>query len=143
MTHAYRKYVPAFPRPKDMQRKLPPVIKIYPDGREVIDTNRVEGWNEYRRRVYAMLDRQRGFCCLFGICPSCTGPLCSQDATFEHQDSRGMNGSHRDDRIIVDGWWTNGAAHHDCNQWKSSRRIQYNLDLQARLGGQPASDDGL
>jgi hypothetical protein len=32
----------------------------------------------------------------------------------------------------LDGRWHNGAAHLVCNQWKSSRRINYNEALQAR-----------
>jgi hypothetical protein len=39
-----------------------------------------------------------------------------------------MGGGKRDDRTeLPDGKWLNGAAHYECNQWKSSRLIRYNL----------------
>ena len=129
MSHAYRKYTPAFPKPGQIKHKAEP-IKIFNGGREVIDTNTTDGWKEYRQRVYDMLERQNGFCCLLGVAPMCTGILTRREATFEHEYGRGMGGGKRDDRIEVDGVWQNGAAHEECNEWKSSRKIQYNLALQ-------------
>jgi hypothetical protein len=45
------------------------------------------------------------------------------NATFEHEDLRGMGGSRRDDRIVMpDGTMINLAAHGLCNGIKGSRR---------------------
>jgi len=49
------------------------------------------------------------------------------DITFEHQDGRGMGGSHRDDRIEIDGKPYNGAAHGKCNSDKGSKRVDYHF----------------
>lgn len=67
-----------------------------------------------------MWNRQKGLCCL------CSLPLVRDEATFEHQDGRGMGGSRRDDRIEKDGQLYNGAAHFLCNNAKGSQRINYN-----------------
>lgn len=110
-----------FPKLKDI---LPlPAVKVYRDGREVCNKFCKAGKLEYKFRIIAMLKRQKGLCCL------CHQPLSDSEATFEHQDGRGMNGSHRDDRIMKDGKPYNGAAHSDCNRKKGSRRIDYNAGL--------------
>ena len=94
-------------------------VKTYPDGREICCTANPKGAKEYRHRVGLMLKRQKGYCCI------CHLPLRLSEATFEHQDGRGMNGSHRDDRVEKDGKPYNGAAHAHCNVEKGSRRINY------------------
>ena len=110
---------------------IQPGVQLFPDGREVCDLKKASGKLEYASRTGRMVFRQRGICCLLGHCPTCPGRL-SGDAEFEHEDGKGSGGAHRDDRIEVDGKWKNGAAHHHCNMWKSSRRIDYNTALQAR-----------
>lgn len=47
------------------------------------------------------------------------------DVTFEHQDGKGMGGSHQDDRIEIDGEWYNAAAHWKCNNDKGSKRFKW------------------
>jgi hypothetical protein len=66
-----------------------------------------------------MWERQKGLCCL------CKRPVALSEATFEHQDGRGMSGGHRDDRIEKDGHPYNGAACYRCNALKGSKRISY------------------
>ena len=94
-------------------------VLTYPSGRQVCDKTKA-GKAVYRGRVYMMWLRQRRLCCI------CRTALDFADAVFEHQDGRGMNGSHRDDRIEKDGKPYNGAAHSWCNVQKGSRRIDYN-----------------
>jgi hypothetical protein len=109
-----------------------PHVRVFGDGREVCITAMTEpmgrrGREEYRSRTVAMWERQQGICCLHGICPNCPGPMRLEDATFDHEKGRGSGGGKRDDRITLsDGRWINGAAHWDCNNWKGSRRINYN-----------------
>lgn len=139
MTHAYRNYVPAFPKPKDSPPPLREVFKTMPDGREIIPNGfTTKGYSpaalrEYKRRVKEMWERQGGMCCLDGFFDECPGRLLLKEATFEHE--HGRTGGKRDDRIVVDGIWKNGAAHLLCNSWKGSRHIDYNSVIQARMGG--------
>lgn len=107
-------------------------VKIHRDGREVCNLKMVAGKHIYWQRIEAMHTRQKGVCCLYGFSPVCPGALALDDATFEHEDGRGMGGSKRDDRIRKDGRRYNGVAHLVCNQWKGSRHIDYNTALQAR-----------
>jgi hypothetical protein len=83
-------------------------VRVYPDGREVCQDSPA-GWKEYKRRVEAMLLRQRGRCCL------CGKRLALSLATFEHQRRRGMGAAWRDDRTEKDGKEWNGAACWVCN----------------------------
>lgn len=101
-------------------------VFVYPDGREVCLRKTEGGQREYRRRTEAMRQRQGGRCCLEGFAPGCSGYLRKGEATFEHEDGRGMGSGRRDDRIEKDGRPYNGAAHLQCNMWKGSRRIDYN-----------------
>ena len=122
-----------FPKPKDSGDGKRPAIRVYPDGREVIDTKVPSGKQEYRRRIEEMVPRQNGMCCLFGYSPVChpRGLLAEYLATFEHENGRGHGGGKRDDRIALpDGTWINGAAHAGCNSWKGSRRIDYIREFQ-------------
>lgn len=104
-----------------------PIVRVTRDGREICNRNSGLGRIEYKVRIIAMVRRQKGFCCLDGIAPMCPGRLSEAEATFEHEDGRGMGGGKRDDRIVLpNGQWQNGAAHNACNSWKGSRRIEYN-----------------
>ena len=133
MSHAYPTYVPAFPKPSQMQRELPHV-KVFPDGREVCQTRLdhpegAEGRAEYKRRKKAMWERQKGICCLYGFLPQCPGKLMLKDCTFEHEDGRGAGGSKRDDRIeLPDGRRLNGVSHATCNYLKGSKYINFNAE---------------
>jgi hypothetical protein len=125
---------PAFPKPKHKRNPLKEAFKTLEDGREICYTEGVvgqskKGRNEYRRRIALMVERQNGVCCLFGICPDCPRTLEGSIITFEHENGRGAG--KRDDRIEINGKWINGAAHLLCNGWKGSRRIPYNVKLQA------------
>lgn len=104
----------------------PESITIYRDGRETLNIRTVAGQKEYESRIAQMIDRQNGVCCLYGHIPDCPGRLTLDEATFEHEDGRGMGGGRRDDRIEKDGKRINGAAHFFCNGAKGSRRIDYN-----------------
>ena len=117
----------AFPKPKDRKRLRTVVgVKVYPNGREVCIALTIEGGREYKRRIEAMWYRQFGICCLYGFLEGCPGVLDLREATFEHEDGRGMGGSKRDDRIEKDGTPYNGAAHLNCNGEKGSRFIDFN-----------------
>lgn len=116
--------LPAFPKPGQI-KKPPTVVYVYADGREVCNTKCREGQEEYVRRKRVMWDRQNKICCLYRICPTCTGRVRWVDSTFEHEAGRGAGGSKRDDRIEVDGKPVNGCAHHWCNAWKGSRPMIY------------------
>jgi hypothetical protein len=131
-----KRYAPAFPKPKDAREPKAPAFKKFDDGREVCYTvgtvkDSVIGRAEYSRRARSMWERQNRICCLFGHAPNCPGTLAVNEITFEHQNGRG--GGKRDDRIEIDGKWINGAAHLLCNQWKSSRSVDYNTALQQRI----------
>jgi hypothetical protein len=97
---------------------MKPAVKVFGDGREVCQDN-AGGRREYYMRLKAMVERQDHECCI------CRKPMLLSDATFEHQDGRGMNGGHRDDRIEKDGRPYNGAAHRWCNNEKGSKRMIY------------------
>ena len=131
MGHAYLGYVPAFPKPSQVERELPHV-KVFPDGREVCQTRLdkpegAEGRAEYKRRKEAMWERQKGICCLYGFLPQCPGKLMLKDCTFEHEDGRGAGGSKQSDRIeLPDGTWINGVSHLLCNGAKGSKHIPFN-----------------
>jgi hypothetical protein len=112
----------AFPKPKDQKRrKLNPVI-IFPDGREVCNMQSAAGRAEYERRKDVMHRRQNSRCIL------CGKHLERVRASFEHEDGKGMNSSHRDDRIWKVDPVTgerksyNGVAHGWCNGRKGSKR---------------------
>lgn len=108
-----------FPKPKDIKHE-PVAVRVYPDGREVCNLLCKAGVYEYKRRIFQMWARQNERCCI------CHLPLQLDKATFEHQDGRGMDGAHRDDRIEKNGHLYNGAAHWWCNRDKGSQRMTYN-----------------
>jgi hypothetical protein len=104
----------------------------YAGGREVCDLLHKAGRDEYMGRIRTMWLRQKKRCCLEGCVEGCPGVLRIAEATFEHQDGRGMDGGHRDDRIEKPDAETgqmqpyNGAAHAWCNNRKGSVRMKYN-----------------
>jgi len=99
----------------------------YPDGREECETKSKKGREEYARRTRDMWERQHHMCRLqiSDQCKAKRGRLLITEAEFDHEDGRGMGGSHRDDRIEVNGKPQNGAVCHWCNTLKGSRRIPY------------------
>lgn len=109
-----------------MKKPKKPAVKVHPDGREVINLTCAEGRRIYLERIREMAVRQGLQCCLYGYAPMCRRHLSIIGTVFEHEEGRGMNGGHRDDRIWKDGKPYNGAAHFECNAWKMSRRIDYN-----------------
>src|SRR5258708_6772031 len=93
-----------------------------PGGRQVCDLKTAAGTREYEKRTEEMRIRQRE------LCPICTFYLSKEDATFEHEDLRGMGGARRDDRIWkVDEEGNkmplNFAVHGWCNRSKGSQRL--------------------
>jgi hypothetical protein len=66
-----------------------------------------------------MLERQGMACAI------CGSPLIFLWAEFDHQAGRGMNGAHRDDRILIGGEWHNSALCRPCNSVKGSRRYSW------------------
>jgi hypothetical protein len=89
-----------------------------PGGREVCNKN-AAGRREYRHRVQVMHERQGGLCAI------CWRPLRLEQATFDHENGRGMGGGKRDDRIVVDGQLQNAAVHGLCNSNRGSSRTPY------------------
>ena len=110
-------------RIRPVRRPKAAAVHVYPSGREVCQKN-AAGEREYDNRTMQMLRRQGGVCCICGLY------LSELEATFEHEDGRGMGGARRDDRIEVDGKWQNGAAHPVCNTEKGSRRMDYSSRFQ-------------
>lgn len=106
----------AHPKPKPRRREP---VRVYPDGREVCDRMTKEGRKIYRFRTLEMRSRQGN------RCPLCPYLLFEMDATFDHQEGRGMDGSTRDDRIECEGEWINAAVHYSCNGRKGSRRFHW------------------
>lgn len=113
-----------------MRTKFPWGVR-FEDGREVCDLPTKAGRDEYESRKRKMWLRQSKRCCLEKHVRGCPGRLRWLDAVFEHQDGRGMNGGHRDDRIERPDPDTgamklyNGVAHPQCNMLKGSQRIDY------------------
>lgn len=101
-------------KPKDVRRKRE-AVKVFPDGREVCQNN-VAGKLEYRSRTLDAAARQDW------ICRICHLAMNILNVTLDHEDGRGMNGSHRDDRIVKNGKPYNAAVHSWCNGEKASRR---------------------
>jgi hypothetical protein len=118
-------------RKKGVQKKRE-AVKVFADGREVCNLETAAGKREYGQRLEQMIMRQHGYCCL------CGEWLRPMDATFDHEDGRGMGGARRDDRIVLpNGTWINGAAHEWCNNEKGSRRIAYNFRFQPAAVSDP------
>lgn len=102
---------------KQLKRKTSPIeYPEGPNGRQVC-TQTAAGRREYVLRTEQMWERQLGLCSL------CNLPMRREEATYEHQDGRGIGGGHRDDRIEIDGKPYNSAAHGFCNCVKGSIRL--------------------
>lgn len=93
-------------------------VMYMPDGREVCQPTKI-GRVEYQRRLGVMAIRQNFLCAICGQYPGFA------KETFDHQDGRGSGGSHRDDRIEIDGKWHNAALCSDCNTRKGSVRYHW------------------
>ena len=119
--------IPAFPKPSQVKKK-PEAVRVYRDGREVCNLNCKAGMDEYINRKRKMWERDNKRCCLESLIPTCPGKLRWDEATFEHDEGRGHDGGHRDDRIEKPNPETgkmepiNGVSHPQCNIAKGSRR---------------------
>lgn len=102
---------------KEFKRKREPV-QIMRNGREVCNLDTCYGRRDYKRRVKAMWERQHGWCAI------CGDPLRLEEATYDHDNGRGLGGGHRDDRIEVNGVPQNTAVHLMCNVRKGSVRLE-------------------
>lgn len=91
-------------------------VKVFRDSREVCQGN-AAGRREYKRRTLAMSARQDNLCAFCGTW--------MRDPSFDHADGRGHGGGFRDDRIEIDGEWSNAAMHISCNGLKASRRYHW------------------
>ena len=117
--------IPAFPKPSQQKKRLKNPVKVMPDGREICDESTTAGWNEYKRRVKVMWERQGRICGLMisDYCKARGGRLLLEESTFDHEIPRGMGSARRDDRTEVDGKPINSAVCQWCNSEKGSRRI--------------------
>ena len=117
-----------FPKPGQIKKVLA-WIKIFPDGREILNLKTKAGADEYQRRKFEMWDRQGKRCALqiTDICKQRQGRWPKDEIQFDHEVGRG--GGKQDDRIFVDGKPRNAAVCPWCNSAKGSRRIDYNLQF--------------
>lgn len=112
---------------KPRKRKADPIR--YPNGKggpEICVMLTASGRREYKRRTEEMWMRQGGLCSI------CKRPIRLEEAQFEHQDGRGFNGGHRDDRTEINGQPYNSAACGWCNVEKASVRLK-NYLIQPRV----------
>ena len=123
-THKDEIMIPMFPKPKDV-KKVRPSVKVFPNGREVLDLKTKAGMDEYQRRRMAMWERQGRRCALqiTDICKERHGRWPQDEITFDHE--AGRTSGKRDDRIEVNGKPQNASVCAWCNSEKSSRRIAY------------------
>lgn len=105
-----------FPKPSKLKKQRRPGIIIYSDGREVCDLETTAGRWEYGQRKHLMWMRQQKKCRI------CTKPLREEEMVFEHQDGKGLGGSHQDDRVEKDGKPYNSVTCGRCNILKGSKR---------------------
>lgn len=103
----------AFPKPKDIEKETE-AVHIYPDGREVCQTDNAAGRAEYRRRLEVCWDVQDGHCAI------CHLPMRLEEATVDHIRLRKMGASERDDRLH-----NIAAVHARCNGERGSKRHGY------------------
>lgn len=113
-------------------------VITFPDGREVCAMNSAKGRMSYVHRTDSMAYRQGN------QCPMCKGAFWSSigSPTFDHQDGRGGNSGHRDDRLLRNGEWYNAALCHKCNGEKGSIRYhwQNGLYVPCKAGEQTEGD---
>ena len=104
-----------------------PMMKVFPDGREILNLKTKAGADEYQRRKLEMWDRQGKRCALMitDICKQRQGRWPKNETTFDHFSGRGAGGSKRDDRIWIDGNPVNAAVCGFCNSMRGSTRIPY------------------
>lgn len=115
-----RTSIPKLSRKAKKERASKESVKVFPGGREVCQRN-PGGHREYQNRLCDMVERQNDRC---AICLKRFTEFLLP--TFEHQDGRGSNGGHRDDRIwLADGTPFNAALCSTCNTAKGSRRYHW------------------
>jgi hypothetical protein len=121
-------------KPGQIKRKSAAVLER--GDREICNQSLRTGKLEYRRRVAEMVYRQDRRCALqiSHWCQKGNGYLSIYSATFDHEAGRGLNGSHRDDRIEVDGQWQNAAVCEACNILKGSKRYHWRNSLYVPVG---------
>jgi Recombination endonuclease VII len=104
-----------------------PMMKVFPDGREILDLKTTAGATEYQRRKLEMWERQGKRCALqiTDICKQRQGRWPKDETQFDHEHGRG--GGKQDDRILVNGVPQNAAVCGWCNSAKGSRKMAYNL----------------
>jgi hypothetical protein len=114
-----------YPKPKDEKKPPKPMMKVFPDGREILDLKTKAGSDEYQRRKLEMWDRQGKRCALMitDICKQRQGRWPKDEIQFGHEVSRG--GGKQDDRIEVDGKPRNRALCAWCNSLQGSRPMSY------------------
>jgi len=114
----------AFPKPKDI-KKVRPSMKVFPNGREVLDLKTKGGMDEYQRRRLAMWERQGCRCALqiTDICKQRQGRWPKNEIQFDH--SAGRTSGKRDDRIEIGGNPINASVCPFCNSAKGSRKVSY------------------
>ena len=106
-----------------------PMVKVFPDGREILDLKTTAGATEYQRRKLEMWERQGRRCALqiTDICKQRQGRWPKNETQFDHEHGRG--GGKQDDRIFVNGAPQNAAVCPWCNTAKGSRKMAYNFAL--------------
>jgi len=120
-----------FPKPKDVKKPPRPMMKVFPDGREILDLKTKAGADVYQRRKLEMWDDRQGKRCalmITDICKQRQGRWPKDEIQFDHEHGRGAG--KRDDRIEVlrDGKMVpqNAAVCPWCNSAKGSRKMAYN-----------------
>lgn len=112
----------SYRKPKPRRDEAGHGVLYRADGREICDKTSA-GKAEYNRRKEVMWKRQHGLCGL-KISSRCPVFITLEQATFEHQDGRGMGGAKRDDRCEIDGKPYNLVACYWCNIEKGSRSLK-------------------
>jgi hypothetical protein len=122
-----------FPKPKDIKHVIP-FMKVFPDGREILNVRVKAGLDEYIRRKLEMWDRQGRRCALqmTEICKQRQGRWPQDEITFDHFNGRSA-GKHDDRIYLLDPKtgkmvWSNSSVCSWCNCARGSRRIPYIID---------------
>ena len=107
-----------------------PAMKVFPDGREILDLKTKAGSDEYQRRKLEMWERQGRRCALqiTFICKQRQGRWPKDEVQFDHENGRGSGGSKRDDRIQIGGRPVSAAVCGLCNSKKGSSKMPYLID---------------
>jgi hypothetical protein len=128
---SYQTYMQNFLHPPKKPPK--PMMKVFPDGREILDLKTTAGATEYQRRKLEMWERQGRRCALqiTDICKQRQGRWPKNETQFDHEHGRG--GGKQDDRIeVLDPEtgkmkWQSATVCAWCNSAKGSRKMAYNL----------------